>query len=354
MLYHIPHHHHLYGSYFVSIESRCLTSISEVPMGQIRRKRMYTLRLIIQLTEPVPSHDLPPTAFARPLAVGKTALGKAPTAKDDKPKRKARAIDDTPKEFARLMQYTKAGKRPNGLDNGTTPKTKKRKRVAEGASKPLDVAKKVKAEATPSTKTPLHASIPKIMPGERMSDYSARVDQALPISGLSRKSRKIDGMKERQTRIEKKIQRRIADWRKDEEKLKDKEEEARDLADLEDAEHGTIGGAGQYDEGDGENDGGQKKKRKRGGGSKEDQEDSDIWAKLKLARERPAKVSEQAQAPPTFKRIPKEIFKTKNGALISVGSVPKSVGSLRRREELEAARQDTIEKYRKMMEEKRV
>jgi len=253
------------------------------------------------------------------------------------------------------MQYTKAGKRPNGLDDGTTPKTKKRKRPAEDDSKPAAVAKKAKAEAAPATKAPLHASIPKIMPGERMSDYSARVDQALPISGLSRKSRKIDGMKERQTRIEKKIQRRIADWRKDEEKLKDKEEEARDLADLEDAEHGTAtGGAVQYGEGDGEDGSGQKKKRKSGGGTKEDQEDADIWAKLKLARERPAKVSEQAQAPPTFKRIPKEIFKTKNGALISVGSVPKSVGSLRRREELEAARQDTIEKYRKMMEEKRV
>jgi len=241
------------------------------------------------------------------------------------------------------MQYTQAEKRPQSLDNGE-PKSKKRKVTTDGDIK------------TPAPKSPELAklAIPKIMPGERMSDFSARVNQALPMTGLSRKGKKVDGVKERQTRIEKKIQRRIADWRKDEEKIKEKEEEERDLQDLEDAEHGTgADGAAAYDDEVGADGGRKKKKGKKGGGSKDDQDDADPWAKLKLLREKPKGLFDVAQAPPTFKTVPKETFKVKDGAYAETGNVPNAAGSLRRREELGNARKETIERYRRMMEEKR-
>jgi hypothetical protein len=279
------------------------------------------------------------------------------------------------------MQYTAAGKRPHSLDNGDTPKRKKRKQnddddevAATTTAKKLkrshkddfDITPKVSSvKATDSTaKAPKPAkkskttqpepiAIPKIMPGERMSDFAARVDQALPISGLTRKSRKIDGMKERQTRLEKKIQRRIAEWRGDEEKLKQVEEDERDLADLEDAEAGGEGVLGYEDE----EEGGAKKRKgkgRKGGGSKADQEEGDIWKKLRDTREKPKGLFDVAQAPPTFTKVPREVFKVRNGAKVSVGSVPKTAGSLKRREELEAARKETIERYRKMMEQKKI
>jgi hypothetical protein len=59
------------------------------------------------------------------------------------------------------------------------------------------------------------------------------------------------------------------------------------------------------------------------------------------------------QAPPTFERVPREIFKVKNGAKVNVGNVPTSAGSLRKREELGAERQTIIDTYRKMMAAKR-
>jgi len=299
------------------------------------------LRLRNELTS-ARSYDLPPTSVAQSLPVKKPAPSTSTTTK---PKRKPKnTTDDTPKAFARLMQYTQAGKRPQTLDNGE-PRSKKRKLATEADAK------------TPTLKAPEPAklAILKIMPGERMSDFSARVNQALPMTGLSRKGKKVDGVKERQTRIEKKIQRRIADWRKDEEKIKEKEEEERDLQDLEDAEHGTgADGAAAYDDDLGD-DGKRKKKQKgkKGGGTKDDQDDADPWAKLKLLREKPKGLFDVAQAPPTFKTVPKETFKVKDGAYAETGNVPKAVGSLRRREELGSARKETIERYRRMMEEKR-
>lgn len=289
------------------------------------------------------SYDLPPSSVAQSLPVKKLAPSTS-TSSNTKSKRKPKkTTDDTPKAFARLMQYSQAGKRPYSLDNGE-PISKKRKRTTEDDAK------------TPAPKAPESAklAVPKIMPGERMSDYSARVNQALPITGLSRKGKKVEGVKERQTRIEKKIQRRIADWRKDEEKIKEAEEEQRDLRDLEDAEHGTgADGAAAYDDEVGADGGRKKKKGKKGGGSKDDQNDADPWAKLKLLREKPKGLFDVAQAPPTFKTVPKETFKVRNGAYAETGNVPNAAGSLKRREELGASRKEIIEGYRRMMEEKR-
>ncbi|KAL8715387.1 MAG: hypothetical protein Q9220_000720 [cf. Caloplaca sp. 1 TL-2023] len=114
------------------------------------------------------THDLPPTTFARPLSVSK-----APPTSNNKKRKHASRNDDTPYAFTQLMHYASTGlKTPNGLDTGPqSHKSKKRKRQDE---------KEETANAPPAPND-LNA-IPKILPGERMRDFAARVDTALPIS----------------------------------------------------------------------------------------------------------------------------------------------------------------------------
>jgi hypothetical protein len=58
-------------------------------------------------------------------------------------------------------------------------------------------------------------------------------------------------------------------------------------------------------------------------------------------------------APPTFDRVPREVFKVKNGARVNVGNVPTSAGSLMRREQLGEERMTIIDTYRKLMAAKK-
>ena len=161
------------------------------------------------------SFDLSPSAKAKP--VHKEAGVDNVQSKRNKAKRKklqdGYGEDDTPKAFARLMQFRSTGKGPKGLDNGDAPKSKKRK---------LD--QDTQKKASENTAPP----IPKIMPGERMSDFAARVNQALPISGLARKGKTVEGVKERMTKHEKKLRKLQAEWRKEEARIREKEEEERE------------------------------------------------------------------------------------------------------------------------------
>ena len=79
----------------------------------------------------------------------------------------------------------------------------------------------------------------------------------------------------------------------------------------------------------------------------------DEWEQLKKKREERKGLHDVVQAPPSFERIPREIFKVKDGAKVEVGNVPKAGGSLRKREELGVERQGIIETYRKLMAAKR-
>ncbi|KAF2087903.1 hypothetical protein K490DRAFT_73377 [Saccharata proteae CBS 121410] len=292
------------------------------------------------------SHDLPPTARAKPLPVREsgnlTDNFASKTVQRKKAKAKKRAdgygLDDTPKAFARLMQLGKTGKGPSGLDNGDQPRGKKRK-LADAEAKPAKPAKP--ASAKPEMEKPT------IMPGERMSDFAARVNQALPVAGLARKGKAIEGVKERQTKTEKRMHKMYAEWREEEAKRKEREEEARELAEEEEEEKNAL-----YGEDKTSIPAGKKGKRKKLIGETDDGED-DPWAVLKTRRDAPKGINDVVQAPPTFKAIPKEKFKVRNGAKVQVADIPKSAGSLARREELGETRKSIIESYRAMMESRR-
>ncbi|KAF2138655.1 uncharacterized protein K452DRAFT_255400 [Aplosporella prunicola CBS 121167] len=289
--------------------------------------------------------DLPPTSRAKPLPTrdsGNLSENFASKTKQKKDRKKAKRIagygaDDTPKAFLRLMQLGQTGKGFNGLDNGDAPRGKKRK------TNEAQAAKTQKSEpAKPA------AEMPKILPGERMSDFAARVDQAIPVAGLARKGKNIEGVKERQTKTEKRIQKMISDWRVEEAKIKEREEEEQELAEEEAEEQGVT----WEDKNAPEQKSKKKGKRKRQIGEVDDKDD-DPWAVLKAKRDEPKGINDIVQAPPTFNVIPKEKFKVKNGAKVRVDNIPNSAGSLRRREELGATRQSIIDSYREMMAAKK-
>ena len=224
------------------------------------------------------------------------------------------------------MALRATGRRPSGYDDGARPT--KRQRIERTG---------------PQAGNQQRAEV-KRQPRERFSDFASRVDQSLPITNLSRKGKKMPEIKERATRLQKKITRMQDAWRLEEARRKEKREEALDEAELENAINGAQEPASVTS---------RKNKKKRNGGSANDDEDDDPWAKLKASRGQRNALTDVAKAPPNFKRVPKASLKMRNNATVNVGSVPNTSGSLRRREELNSARQDVIANYRKMMEDKR-
>jgi len=237
------------------------------------------------------------------------------------------------------MQLHKTGRGPQGLDDGNARPNKKRKR---GDAEPAEQrSTKIKETALP---------VPKILPGEKMSEFSARVNQMLPITGLSTKGVKVEGMKERRTKKEKKMHKMYAEWREQDAKRKDKIQEAEDKAEEDAAEDDEWDGPEPLKVLGGEDasEKTSKRKRRHGGGK----DDDDPWAVLNARAVKP-KLYDVAQAPPEFVKVPREIFKVKNGAKVNVANVPSAAGSLRAREALGDARKSIIENYRQMMQEKR-
>lgn len=240
-----------------------------------------------------------------------------------------------------MMQLQTLKKRPSsGLDDGNESRKSKKQRKMESTNDvPVQVA---------TAHDPTQAEIPKIMPGERLGDYAARVDHALPVGGLARKGKvKVDGIKERQTKTEKRLQKMYASWREEEARLKEKEEEQREQEEeAEEEREATLGSQGLRFTASNKSG----KRRKMIGeqaASKDD--DDDPWAELKLKRDRPKGLHDVVQAPPNFKALPKEKFKVRNGAKVNVADIPAAAGSLKRREELSSARKEVIERYRGMM-----
>ena len=304
----------------------------------------------VHLTK-LPSFNLAPTTNAQPLAAY-TKTGRkqdniklAPkrgTAKakpkassaDAKPRRKGKeviegyGVDDTPRAFQRLINQQTNKRHISGLDEGEDRRAKK----AKTSNKPA----KENAAAKDAPE------MPKIQPGERMSDYNARVDQAIKISGLIQKGKAVEGIKERRTKKEKQMHKLYATWREEEEKIKEQREEAREKQEELDEEN-----AAKY----GENvklPGG---KRARAIGESDDKE-GDIWASLKEKRGARPKLNDVVQAPPELVK-PKEKFKPIRGARVDVSNVPNKSGSLMKREELGDARREVIERYRAMMKTQR-
>jgi len=272
------------------------------------------------------------------------------TRKNKKRKRNKDAEDDTPKAFLRLMAFRQGKKLPKGLDDGVkeTKAAKKRRVAAEQESVPIDTEEKAEVGQK--------IEVPTIRPGEKMSEFSARVDAALPVSGLINKGAKGGkdplGLKVGRTKTEKKMHRMYDEWRAEE-----KRRQERKMDDLEKAEEEAMDEDGQVKwkvdiEASKE---GKKKKGKKGRkrvlGEVEDGED-DPWAKIKRDRgEGKVGLNDVVQAPPTFTKPPKEKFKVR-GARVEVEDVPKASGSLRRREELGSVRRSVVEGYRAMMKER--
>ncbi|KAI1284755.1 hypothetical protein F5Y07DRAFT_347619 [Xylaria sp. FL0933] len=296
------------------------------------------------------SFDLPPTQIAKPLPVkpagskengqrgAKVKGTSAQQSSNLKRKRTTTPKDDAPRAFKRLMAYA-GGKKPrSGLDNGDEPRSAK--------SKKRKAAQQAKADEGKTEAQPAAAVIPTIRPGERMSEFSARVDAALPLSGLINKSIKGNkdplGLKVWRTNKERKMHKLYDEWREQDRKIKEKREEELELEaekELEEEESGVswkLNIANQVS--------GKRKKKAK---------DDDDWEILRKKRgeTRPG-LRDVVAAPPEFSAKPTKQLLVR-GAAVHVNDIPKTAGSLKQREELQAARDDILAAYRKKMGEKR-
>ena len=213
------------------------------------------------------------------------------------------------------------------------------------AKPPAAVAK---ANATAEAK-----QIPKIQPGESMAEYSARVDAALPLAGIAKSARKVAGVADhRVTKHEKRLKRLQAGWREEEARLREKEAEEDELAEEERDEQALIWeDKTEEPAAPGLRANGKKAKaakRKKLVGEV-DNHSEDEWEALRKKREQRKGLHDVVSAPPTFTKVPREIFKVKNGAKVNVNNVPNAVGSLRKREELGEERRTIIDTYRELM-----
>jgi hypothetical protein len=259
------------------------------------------------------------------------------------------------------MQYQQTGRRaPSGLETGE--RTKKRKRAGtddakEPSKKAAHAAEPQKSQ--PSTKD--KPEVPKIMPGERLAEFVARVDREMPLSQMTKSVKSGDGKakeQHKQTKHEKHLRRLQKGWREEDAKIREREQEEREEREDEmevelqqwkewDIEAGKKKkNAARKKKGKGKNGG-------DGGESDSGDDDPDPWAKLKKRdEERKKNPLEVAKAPPQLVK-PREIFKVRGGAKVDVANVPAAVGSLRRREELAGERRSIVEEYRKLMAAKR-
>jgi len=158
----------------------------------------------------------------------------------------------------------------------------------------------------------------KIQPRESLRQFNRRVNASLPISLKPEGSTKAQRAKE-----------------------KKKKEKAKPT---------PVDGSGDDSDGEGkawgeEGEGG---KRKRGR-NKGRAGSPDPWAALAEKR-RVAKFSDLAKAPPTLVK-PKSVLRSRG--IVDVEGVPKSSGSLARREGLAGERRGVVEGYRRLVEERR-
>lgn len=258
---------------------------------------------------------------------------------------------------------------PKALDDGIRVARKKKSTSNDSNDKPKDGKKskaEIKADAAAAAAAAQKAEVPTIRPGERMSDFAARVDAALPVSGLINKTAKGGkdplGLKVGRTKTEKRMHRMYDEWRAQEAKIQERREEERELREEEEEEEDEkfgrgsggvkwkIDGVAAAEKAAAAGKAGKGKRKKLIG---EIGDDDDPWAALKKARdEKKAGLHDVVLAPPTFTKVPREKFKIR-GAGVDVGDVPKAAGSLRRREELGEVRRGVVEGYRAMMKANR-
>lgn len=257
------------------------------------------------------------------------------------------------------MAFQQGKKLPKGLDDGVKESKAAKKRRVAAEKQSSEPAEDMRAEVGERAEEKEKVEVPTIRPGEKMSAFSARVDAALPVSGLINKGAKGGkdplGLKVGRTKTEKRMHRMYDEWRAEEKRIQE-----RKMDDLENAEEEAMDEDGQVkwkvDIEAVKDKAGKKKKKKRMGkkkvlGEVEDGED-DPWARIKRDRgEGKVGLNDVVQAPPTFTNVPNEKFKVR-GARVEVEDVPRASGSLRRREELGSVRRGVVEGYRAMMKER--
>lgn len=240
----------------------------------------------------------------------------------------------------------------------------KQQQEAREAGEDADDKAMTTADAAQKRKTPTTTAdkeIPTIRPGERLSEFAARVDAALPIMGLVSKGTKNGkdplGLKIQRTRKERKMHKLYDEWRREEAEIQDRrKEEAEEAEERELEENDGLGVKWRLDMQAAA--GGGKKKGKKGKKGKsvwevDEKDDEDPWEELKRKRgEAKIGLHDVVKAPPVLKVVPKQIIKV-GGAGVDIGTIPKAAGSLKRREELQGVREEVVAAYRKMMEGKR-
>ncbi|KAL5337764.1 hypothetical protein BJX70DRAFT_368705 [Aspergillus crustosus] len=289
-------------------------------------------------------------------------------------RKKSDLDDDTPRAFRHLMQQQARNleraqlkrKRKLGGEDGESEsdsdsetqavpqKSKgKKQQAAKTKSKQASTASTEKSDERQTTT----AAKPKILPGEKLSDFAARVDREMPLADMKRSSKPTasgDGpnmQDHKATKHEKHLRRLQAQWREDDTRIKEREAAEREEREEEMDEQLQLWKNWEAEAGKKKKNpnaaAGASKKRKGG----DEDEGPDPWAKLKKKR---AAVNpfEVAQEPPQLQK-PREIFKVRGGAKVDVANVPNSVGSLRRREELASERRNIVEEYRRLMAERR-
>ena len=244
------------------------------------------------------------------------------------------------------MDFQRTGRRPaRALDDGSVQKGKKRKHEAGHLIDRTSKAKDVPIATAEAAS--LNLPDMKILPGERLAEFSARVDQALPIAGLRSRGQtpsvKIPGAKgeERKTKHNRRLERMQKQWREEESRRKEKLEEQMEHEEEKREEHQLLWDGVRS---------GARKKRKRNGKKGAIDEGEDPWAELEERRRdsRQKSLQDVVQAPPELKGV-KGGHKDHGLAGVNVSNVPGSIGSLRKREEMGLARKNVIDQYRKMM-----
>lgn len=187
----------------------------------------------------------------------------------------------------------------------------------------------------PSLTSSATNDVPQIQPGEKLSEFRARVDAEMPLSGISTGGKKLRFGKLREeplTKHAKKLRKLQAAWRKEEARRKEKlEGEVEEMEENEELGGGMQKGISSS---------------KRRGRTVED----DPWAQLAQARGRvSAGLHDVVQAPPKFD----DVRRVRNGAAVMIANTPKGAGSLSKREDIGEERLELIKRYREMMKRHR-
>ena len=207
------------------------------------------------------------------------------------------------------MSFKPNRKQQSALDDGTTPKPKRRKgaelgkagRVSGKASLLSSYGVANEAEELAPPAEPSNDEQPRILPHERLSDFAQRVDQTIPLSfpkhaTTQKTSSSVPGLKVRTTKHNRKLLRIQNEWRETEKRRKDKIDEGESDDDEKRAEDSLLWASVKAAE--------HQRKGKRKGHDFVDE--SDPWAVLEKRRKetKQKNLQDVVQAPPHLTKIP--------------------------------------------------